>query len=69
MARLHIDLDEQTYERLVAASVAERRPIAWQAEIILRYALADELTAVQDDRGTPTTTAPDLPEGAERGVG
>jgi hypothetical protein len=40
MAQLRIDVDPETYERLAAASVAERRPIRWQAEVILRRALA-----------------------------
>ena len=35
-----IDVDAETYERLAAASVAERRPIPWQAEVILKRALA-----------------------------
>jgi hypothetical protein len=40
MAQLRIDVDPETYERLAAVSVAERRPIPWQAEVILRRALA-----------------------------
>jgi hypothetical protein len=40
MAQLRIDVDPETYERLAAASVAERRPIPWQAEVILKRALA-----------------------------
>ena len=39
MARLQIDIDSETYQRLVVASLAERRPIPWQAEVILRRAL------------------------------
>ena len=39
MPRLRLDLDEQLYDRLVEAAVAERRPIIWQAEITLRRAL------------------------------
>jgi hypothetical protein len=40
MAQLRLDVDPETYERLAAASVAERRPIPWQAEVILKRALA-----------------------------
>ncbi len=37
--KLKLDLDAQTAERLAAASVAARRPISWQAEVLLRKAL------------------------------
>lgn len=39
MATFKIDLDQETYVRLVEQAVAERRPIHWQAEIILMHAL------------------------------
>ena len=37
--RLKLDLDEQTTEQLVKSAMAERRPIPWQAEILLQRAL------------------------------
>lgn len=37
--RLHLDLDRETSQRLLQAALAERRPIVWQAEIMLRRAL------------------------------
>lgn len=37
--RIKLDLDRQTAERLMEEALALRRPIAWQAEIILRRAL------------------------------
>ncbi len=40
MAQLRIDIDPETYDRLAALAVAERRPIPWQAEMILKRALA-----------------------------
>jgi hypothetical protein len=39
MATLRLDVDFETYERLVEAAVSERRPITWQAEVVLRRAL------------------------------
>ena len=38
MAIIRLDLDRETWERLVASAVAERRPIALQAEVMLRRA-------------------------------
>jgi hypothetical protein len=39
MAQLKLDVDAETYQRLVEDAVAERRPIDWQAEVTLRRAL------------------------------
>lgn len=39
MARVRLDLDGQTFGRLIEAAVAEQRPTDWQAEVILRRAL------------------------------
>ncbi len=39
MPIIKIDVDTQTYGRLLDQAVAERRPIAWQAEVTLRRAL------------------------------
>ena len=39
MPTLRIDLDRATFERLSKQADAERRPIIWQAEIVLRRAL------------------------------
>jgi len=36
---LKLDLDPETYARLVAEADAERRPINWQAEVTIRRAL------------------------------
>jgi hypothetical protein len=36
--RLKIELDGETTERLVRQAVIERRPVDWQAEIMLRRA-------------------------------
>lgn len=39
MARLQLDVDQETYVRLAESAVAERRPVGWQAEVLLRRAL------------------------------
>jgi hypothetical protein len=39
MARITLDLDRETYRYLQAAASAERRPLPWQAEVLLRQAL------------------------------
>ena len=39
MARLRLEIDPETYERLVAQAVAARRPVGWHAEVLLRRAL------------------------------
>jgi hypothetical protein len=39
VARLRLDVDTETYQHLVTSAVAERRPIPWQAAILLRRAL------------------------------
>lgn len=37
--RLTLKLDEAALERLMAQASAEKRPLAWQAEVLLRRAL------------------------------
>ncbi len=37
--RLRLELDEDTTMRLVERAAAERRPVPWQAEVLLRQAL------------------------------
>lgn len=39
MAKIKLDLDTETLERLIERAVQERRPIVWQAEVLLRQAL------------------------------
>ncbi len=39
MPTLKIDLDQETYERVVDRAVAEARPIKSQAEVMLRKAV------------------------------
>lgn len=37
--RLKIELDSETAQRLIEQAVEERRPVHWQAEVMLRRAL------------------------------
>ena len=39
MAICKIELDQDTYEKLVAIAFRELRPTAWQAELMLRRAI------------------------------
>jgi hypothetical protein len=39
MPTFKIALDQDTFERLTDIAIAERRPIPWQAEVVLRQAL------------------------------
>ena len=39
MARIKLDIDADTYQKLVERAVEERRPIIWQAEVELQRAL------------------------------
>ncbi len=48
MAKIKLDLDTETFTRLTDAAMAERRPIAWQAEIMLRRALGLQFPAVSE---------------------
>ena len=37
--RLKLELDPETAEKLAQSAVVEKRPLAWQAEVLLRRAL------------------------------
>ena len=53
MPRVRLELDQKTYDALVGAAVRERRPIPWQAEVIIRRALGTQ----PDDRMPPEVAA------------
>jgi hypothetical protein len=58
MARLQLELDTETAERLMESAVAERRPVVWQAEVLLRRALGLPFPVVRDPanpEGDPAT--------------
>ena len=45
MPVIKIELDQYTYETLVAVAIREWRPTQWQAEILLRKAIRQESSA------------------------
>jgi hypothetical protein len=42
--KLRLDIDEESFKRLTAIAVEERRPINWQAEVLLLRAIAQWCT-------------------------
>jgi len=57
--RIHLELEADARERLIAAAVAERRPISFQAEVLLRRALG-----LPDVARFPTPESPGKEAGA-----
>jgi hypothetical protein len=56
MACLKISLDRETFRRLLDSALRERRPLPWQAEVLLRQALGlpfpapgDHVTSLDPD--------------------
>jgi hypothetical protein len=39
VARIRLDLDPETFSALMDRALRERRPVDWQAEVIIRQAL------------------------------
>ena len=39
MPRLRLDLDRETYNALVSLALAQRRPVVYQVEVLLRQTL------------------------------
>lgn len=52
MPTIQIELDRESFRRLTELAVEERRPIPWQAEILLLRALAAPAEGVITDRDT-----------------
>jgi hypothetical protein len=44
--RIKLELDERTTSRLVEIALAEKRPVAWQLEILVQQAIAQWHTPV-----------------------
>jgi hypothetical protein len=38
--RIRLDLDQEMTNRLIESAAKERRPVAWQAEVLLKAALS-----------------------------
>lgn len=49
MTALKLDLDTETLTKLIESALRERRPTAWQAEILLRKALGLPFPLPLDD--------------------
>jgi hypothetical protein len=59
MTRVKLELDTETFGRLVESAIAERRPADWQAEVILMRALGvqpHEAHLVASTNSAPTPT-------------
>ena len=65
--RVKLELDQETFGRLVESAESEQRPADWQAEVILRRALG---TWEEPRIGfeTPAPVASLTPAGAEQEV-
>lgn len=61
--RIKLDLDPEAQAALIRAAVAERRPIAWQAEILLRRALGLPDVAVECSTPEVATQSVEIKEG------
>ena len=49
MPTFKIDLDQETYNKLLAMALRERRPTQWQAEVLLKQAVLQEGSAHEPD--------------------
>jgi hypothetical protein len=58
MTRVRLELDSETFGRLVEAAVAERRPADWQAEVILMRALGSPPPEIPPVTPANATSAP-----------
>ena len=66
MSLLRIQVDGETYDRLLEIAVAERRPINFQAEVILRLALGLPFPKPSTVVHLPPSTTPQLLLGSGR---
>jgi hypothetical protein len=69
VTRVKLELDPETFGRLVESAVAEQRPADWQAEVILRRALGtwDEGGVGCDVPVISRSTKPPIPTEREAG--
>jgi hypothetical protein len=59
--KLRLELDAETFRRLMEIAVAERRPLGWQVEVMLIRAIAEY--------GSPALRPEPLEVGSARGQG
>ena len=57
MARLRLDLDQETFLALTDRALRERRAVVCQAEVMLRQALGLAFPYPAEPTGQPVTTA------------
>ena len=57
MPRLRLDLDRETFDALTAQAFAERRPVVFQAEVVLRQALGLPFPYPVTPEAEPTPSA------------
>lgn len=60
MPKFKLELDQETYEKLLAIAFSERRPTEWQAEVLLTQAIreaSDVLTEGVDRQAAHGCTA------------
>jgi len=55
MPVVKIELDQDTYETLIAVAIREWRPTQWQAEVLLRKAIRQESSAAEPALQASTT--------------
>lgn len=66
MPAIRIDLDPESFRRLTELAVEERRPIPWQAEILLLRALATPVEGIAQGGDTrPERGAQEVPCAAD----
>lgn len=63
MGHVRVDLDRETYKRLMKSAVSERRPPGMQAEVLLRRALGVDPAPVTP----PVREGQETPPPRERG--
>jgi hypothetical protein len=64
MPKVRLDLDLETFEALAGKAFAERRPVPYQAEVILRQALGLQFPYPDGESGSPSSQqVPRLPHG------
>ena len=62
MPTIKLDLDTKTYRRLTKVAIHERRPIHWQAEVLLLQALGLPAPTPVDELVPEAAPAPEEPQ-------
>jgi hypothetical protein len=55
MPTIRVDLDTESFRRLTKMAVEERRPIPWQAEMLLMHALSAPVETHQQQASSAAT--------------